>query len=108
MVKRLKVPIRVIKWFAFLLVIASFLSSQVAKLFHIAHLQKVGFDMASISPISLVLGLFSSVVLILLVFVDWIILPKYKLKDPLQWLLLLGGGFGIIYNLVLLYIYYMM
>lgn len=57
--------------------------------------------MLSISPISIILGLFASLSLIILVMIDKFVY-KHKLRSPLQIVALLGGIGGILYNLFLI------
>ena len=102
MVNKLKIPLRIVKWIAVALVIISFMTSMSSKFFQMIHLRKIGFNMISISPISVGLGLFGSIVALLLVFIDRVVY-KHKIRtSPFQLLALLGGGVGLIYNLALL------
>lgn len=102
MVKKLKIPLRIVKWTAFVLIILSAIASMVSKTFQILHLRSIGFNMVSYSPVSIGLGLFSSMVVLLLVFVDRAVY-KHKIKNsPFQVIALLGGSLGLLYHIFLL------
>lgn len=98
--RKIRITTKVLKWMAFLVVIVMFLSSIISKIFHFLHLQDVGFDMISISPISVGLGFLASVMALGLVFIERAVY-KHPLTHPEQLFVLIIGVSGVIYNAIL-------
>ena len=98
--QNIRITTKALKWIAFLVVIIMFLSSIISKLFHFLHLQDVGFNMISISPISVGLGFLASVMALGLVYIERAVY-KHPITHPEQLFVLVIGISGLIYNAIL-------
>ena len=88
--RKRRIVLKSLKWLAFLLVLGMIIAGFATKIFHFLHLQSVGFDMISISPISVGLGFLASVMALGLVFIERAAY-KHPLTHPEQLFVLIIG-----------------